>query len=221
MTSPAAGGFDRVTRAYQALEYVAFGRDLERVRFRYLERLHACRHILVLGEGDGRCLAQLVRTAPHARIACVDASPAMLAAAERRLPAEARARVTFTRADLRDLPLPATHVDAIVTHFVLDCFTDAEVTALVGRVVAALAPGGQWLLGDFALPAGGWPRLRARVWLAGLYAFFRWRTGLSVRQLPDSEAALRRAGLVLTDATTFQAGLLRSTVYRLRPFTGD
>jgi ubiquinone/menaquinone biosynthesis C-methylase UbiE len=91
-----AANFDRLARIYRALEFVAFGRDLERARYCFLDQLASCRDILVLGEGDGRCLARLVHVAPAARIHCVDASAAMLACAARRLTDPAtRARVQF------------------------------------------------------------------------------------------------------------------------------
>ncbi len=82
---PAAANFDRLARIYRALEFLAFGGALERARFCFLDRLGGCDDILVLGEGDGRCLERLVGLAPHARIRCVDSSPAMLAVAAARV----------------------------------------------------------------------------------------------------------------------------------------
>ena len=88
-------GFDRLARVYRALEFIAFGRDLERARFEYLGRLSGCRDILLLGEGDGRCAARLAQIAPDAAILCVDSSPGMIARASRRVTGRAAARVTF------------------------------------------------------------------------------------------------------------------------------
>ena len=94
------GTFDRLAGIYRGLERLAFGRDLERARFCWLERLSACRSMLILGEGDGRCLERLVRVAPVAHIHCVDASAAMLTRAARRIAGtEAESRVRFEQAD--------------------------------------------------------------------------------------------------------------------------
>ena len=84
VTTPAAN-FDPLARLYRALEYLAFGGDLERARFCLLDHLAGRRSILILGEGDGRCLARLLPLAPEARIHCLDASPAMLARAGARI----------------------------------------------------------------------------------------------------------------------------------------
>ena len=131
-----AVNFDRLARIYRGLEFVAFGRDLERARFEFLARVAAARSILILGEGDGRCLARLVAAAPRARIHCVDSSPAMLARAAARLdnPAD-RQRVTFECADVLKLDFPRAAFDAAITFFFLDCFA-ADVAAEVVRKIA-------------------------------------------------------------------------------------
>jgi len=214
MSAPPAN-FDPLARGYRALEFLAFGRALERARFCWLDRLAGCRDLLVLGEGDGRCLARLVQAAPAARIHCIDASAAMLTRAEAQLAGTAaRARVTFERADIFSVSLPPARYDAVTTLFFLDCFTRNQVAAIVDRVGPSLRPDARWLFVDFALPPGGVDRLRARAWLALLYAFFRWQTGLAVRALPPSEEILRDAGFRREVAQDFQHGLVRSALFR-------
>jgi len=205
--------FDRLAGIYRALEYLAFGRYLEHARFCFLERLSACRHILVLGEGDGRCLAQLIRVAPDARIDCLDLSPAMLALAAARLPPEARERVTFRCADLLSIEFPPARYDAVVTLFFLDCFTPDQAADIVRRVTTSLQPGACWLWTDFALPPCGLARLRAQAWLAVLYAFFHWQTGLSAQMLPPAEDLIAATGFVRGELREFQHGLVRSAVF--------
>ncbi len=207
-----AANFDRLARWYRALEYLALGRTLETARFHFLDRLAGCRRILVFGEGDGRCLARLVTLAPAAHITCIDASPAMLDRAARRLSGPDRARVTLPAADARAVSLPAGEFDAVLTLFFLDCFTDAEVRGLVARIDPALAPGAVWLHADFMLPTAGPARWRSQIWLAGLYAFFRVATGISARRLPDMDAALAAAGFVVAEERILQRGLVRSVL---------
>jgi ubiquinone/menaquinone biosynthesis C-methylase UbiE len=199
------------------LEFVALGGSLERARFVWLDALAGATSVLVLGEGDGRCLARLVRIAPAARIHCVDASRAMLATAGARLASsDHSAHVRFTHADARDLAFAPGTYDAIVTLFFLDCFTAGELEHLVPRLAGALRPGGHWLYADFAEPAGRLARWRARTWLAVLYAFFRWQTGLRVRRLPPAERLLERNGLVPRRSRDFQGGMLRSVLFERR-----
>jgi SAM-dependent methyltransferase len=218
-TEGAADGadFDSVAGIYRFLEYAAFGRALETARYRYLDRLAACRDILIIGEGDGRVLQRILTLAPGASVRCIDSSAAMLARAEGRLDPAERGRVTFERTDARTASVAPSSYDAILTMFVLDCFPANEVARLVERLASGLRANGLWLFADFSIPEHGWPRLRARLWVAFLYAFFRWRTGLAVRELPPSDEILRAAGLSLRESTTLQRGLLTTAVYGRRP----
>ena len=148
--SAAAANFDSVARAYRALEHLALGGDLERTRFSLLDRLAGRRSILILGEGDGRCLARLLPLVPGARIHCLDASPAMLALARARIAGTTDAhRVTLECADVLTYAFPPARYDAVITLFLLDCFEPAQAADLVTRIQAALQPGAGWLFADF------------------------------------------------------------------------
>jgi cyclopropane fatty-acyl-phospholipid synthase-like methyltransferase len=208
------GSFDGLAYAYVWLEHLAFGRDLESARFCHLDQLQGCHRVLVLGEGDGRFLAKLVKRFPKMRIECMDASSAMLARAEGRLSAEDRARVNFRQEDALLAEFGKDNYDAVVTLFFLDCFSAGEVAGLIDRIQVALRDDARWLWADFALPQRGWRRWRAQMWLHGLYFFFRTQTALTARQLPPSEELLRASGFVLSAEKSFQAGLLRSAVWK-------
>jgi cyclopropane fatty-acyl-phospholipid synthase-like methyltransferase len=207
------GSFDGLASAYVWLERLAFGRDLESARFCHLDHLRSCQRVLVLGEGDGRFLAQLLQRFPNVRVECVDASGAMLAKAKTRLNKEQSARVNFCQVDALSANLGTGVYDAVVTLFFLDCFTAEEVAGLVDRVQIALRDDARWIWADFALPQRGWRSWRAQIWLRVLYFFFRNQTSLTARQLPPTERLLRAAGLELRAEVSLQAGLIRSTVW--------
>jgi ubiquinone/menaquinone biosynthesis C-methylase UbiE len=208
-------GFDRLAPWYRAVEFLAFGRDLERARFQFLPQIAGAAEILLLGEGDGRCAERLAGLAPRARITCVDSSLGMIHRAQARFAGRpAGERVHFVCADVFAFDPGPRRFDAVVTLFFLDCFAPAEVATLVPRIGSWLAPGAPWLFADFRVPPSGWARLRARAWLAFLYAFFRWETSLRVAALPPSEELLGTHGWSRTECRDFQHGLLRSTVYR-------
>ena len=209
-----AANFDPLVRIYRALEWIAFGGDLERARFTLLDRLADRQSILILGEGDGRCLARLLELAPTARIHCLDASAAMLDRAETRIAGTGtRERVTFERANALEAKFPALTYDAVVTLFFLDCFVTEQVEELIRRITPSLQPRALWLFADFVLPDRGLARVRAQVWLAGLYAFFRWQTGLRTHALPPSEQLIENAGFRRVESRTLQCGLLRTTLF--------
>jgi hypothetical protein len=105
----------------------------------------------------------------------------------------------------------------VATLFLLDCFGAGDVASIVSRVGPGLRPGACWLFADFALPPGAVARARARLWLALLYAFFRWETALAASALPPSEQILEAAGWQRAGSAEFQWGLIRSCVFTRPP----
>ena len=99
-----AGGpvadFDRLARVYRWMEWLSLGPYLSRCRGAFLPRLTDCKHALVLGDGDGRFTARLLRENRGVRVHAVDASRAMLDVLVRRCGADA-GRVSSEQADLR------------------------------------------------------------------------------------------------------------------------
>jgi ubiquinone/menaquinone biosynthesis C-methylase UbiE len=150
-----------------------------------------------LGEGDGRSLAQLLRIAPLADIDVVEISPEMIALAKRR--AGDADRVRFLCDDALKGRWPARYYDAIVTSFLLDCFTEGDARRLIPRLADCLAPGGIWLINEFAIPDNGWRRRHAQLWIRTMYLFFRVTTGLQARQLPPISAIMREEGMRCID----------------------
>ena len=204
---------DPLARWYRWLEYAGFGRALERRREHFLPDLRDVRRALVLGDGDGRFLAAFLRANPTVEVDAVDNSARMLALAERRVGGNS-ARVRFHHADAREWSPPHADYDLIVTHFFLDCFTDAELVPLVARLASGAPDRARWVVSEFRQPAGGFAAWRARCWIGGLYAFFRVMTGLRVRRLPDHGAVLQAHGFERERTVNSDLGLLTSELWR-------
>ncbi len=201
----------RFARWYHAVEYLAFGRGLERARFHFLDRLGNARRILVLGEGDGRALERLLVAAPVAEIEVIEISAAMADLARRRTGDSPM--VCFRVEDARRCEPGPECYDAVVTLFFLDCFDEAGLGEILGRFAPQLVPGGLWLVSDFAIPARGWQRLHAQAWIGVMYRFFGVVSGLQVRELPMIDRAFAEAGFRLDDARVTRAGLIQAAVW--------
>lgn len=204
MTTP---NFNRVARVYRWAEYLTLGPLLQRTRTHFLPQLSGCRSALVLGDGDGRFVAELLRQNPALNATAVDGSAAMLAMLRARC-AFASDRLTTVEADVRNVPLPETEL--IVTHFFLDCLTQEEVDALASRLAHS---GAVWVVSDFRVPSGV---LRPFAWLyvRALYFAFRVLTGLEPTRLPDPSKALVAAGFVRVAEEQRLFGLLYSEMWR-------
>jgi SAM-dependent methyltransferase len=205
---------DRIARSYRWLEYAAFGRTLIRARFDYLAYTTTARRVLILGEGDGRFLARLLRRNRQANVTVVESSGRMIELAQSRVPRSDRLRVDFYRLDAFADALPDGPFDLAVSHFFLDVLTPRGAQAVIDKVTARLAPGATWLVSEFQVPPRGIRRQHARLWLAAMYRFFSATTGLGASRLPDYRAALESRGWTEVEHRERRFGLIRSQVWR-------
>jgi ubiquinone/menaquinone biosynthesis C-methylase UbiE len=195
---------DRIARLYRWIEYVTFGRALQRRRVALLPEVADARRVLVLGDGDGRFLEKLVRQNPRAHVDYVELSGRMLELARGRA---GTGRVTYHKADALEIALPERGYDLIVTHFFLDCFDEAGAARLVERVSRAACPRARWLVSEFRRTRWSPPVL------AGLYLFFRITTGLKTRRLIDHHPLLARHGFRMVRSESAWLGLLASELW--------
>jgi ubiquinone/menaquinone biosynthesis C-methylase UbiE len=208
--------FDRVSRIYRTLETIAFGRALQRARIRWLRELSGTTRALIVGEGDGRFVGELLKTYPHLQIDCVEASGRMIELARRRLKEGGAdvAQVRFFQADIFSWS-PRQKYDLIVTHFLLDCFNEAQLEAIVTKLALAAEPDAIWLLADFRIPTTGalatnW----AKLWIRVMYLFFRITAGLQTTTLIDPSPYLCATGFSLTNESLTRCGMIKSQVWR-------
>lgn len=211
-----APNFNHLARLYRWLEYATFGPALSRTRCFFLTQIAqthpALGNALVLGDGDGRFTASLLRANPHIRIDAVDASPAMLEALLHRASHHAF-RVTTHLVDARSFSPPNPPYDLIVTHFFLDCLSTAEVQSLAATLRASSSPNALWLVSEFTVPPTRLGRLIATPLVHLLYRAFGLLTGLEQRTLPDHHSALSQSGFVLLSHQPRLAGLLISELW--------
>jgi SAM-dependent methyltransferase len=214
----AAANFDLVALPYRWMEYATFGRALQRCRCRLLPQVARCRSALLLGDGDGRFLAKLLAANPGMSVDSVDTSAAMLCQLTKRAHAaapDASIRLRTHRVSALSF-VPDRRYDLIVTHFFLDCLTQAEVESLCEQLAPYIERGALWLFSDFNIPPScmRWP---ARAIVRLLYVGFRLLTGLRITALPDHAAALTAVGFNRTVGHTSLQGLLVSELWEYTP----
>lgn len=207
---------DSIAGAYRWLEYLAFGRSLERCRCHYLGAVGRRRHALLLGDGDGRFLSSYLRSNPDGRVDSIDLSPAMLALSRHRAKAVrgAAGRVNFICGDARSAALGMDY-DLIVTQFFLDCLREHEIDAMAKLVRQHTRPQACWLVSEFRIPDGNLARPLGYALIRAMYQFFGLVTGLETRSLPDHRRILVRQGFRLRHQYLCLRGLLVSELWEL------
>jgi len=208
--------FDSLAPHYRWMEWLLAGEKLQRCRIAFVPELPEPGRVLLCGEGNGRCLIELLHAFPKARFTCVDASRRMLDCAKERvrshgLPVET---VEFIHADVLAWSAPSAKFDLLVTHFFLDCFRADQLAEIVSRLATTASPGAHWLLADFREPSSGFARWRARGILRLMYFFFQRATRLPAARLTPPDESLRRSGFVLRERRVFEWGLLHSDLWQ-------
>jgi SAM-dependent methyltransferase len=204
-------GFDRIARPYRWLEYLSFGPLLTRCRNHWLPEIQSQRRALVIGDGDGRFTARLLKENPEVTVDAVDISPAMLTLLRARS-AKAANHLTTHCTDALTFS-PTGHYDLLVTHFFLDCLSTSEVQRLAEAIRPHLASKALWVISDFDIPRTGPSVLPARILIGFLYRAFGLLTGLKTRHLPDYRSALQSAGLRCKSRKAWLAGFLFSELW--------
>jgi trans-aconitate methyltransferase len=202
--------FDRVAPFYGTLERIAFGNALQRARTRWLRAIPKPGKALILGEGNGRFISELLKVHPDIEIDCVDASAVMLGLVNAR--AGSASGVRLMQRDIREWT-PEGPYDLIVTHFVLDCFGTEDVKLVVEKLAGAATSDATWLLADFQVPQTALARLHAKVWLGAMYAFFRVAAGLRTSELVNPTDELSAQGFVCRSRELSRLGMLKSEMW--------
>lgn len=210
--------FDRIAPFYQLLEYLVFGKALQRRRCAFLADIQGCEKVWVLGDGDGRFTASLIMSwqtnRKVRRVRYVDSSRRMISLAKRRLKLmdEPTASVSFCQGDVLDLPLTDTY-DLVVSHFFLDCFCDDQLATLVPKIASRAESQAAWLISEFAIPSQGWRRLAAMAAIACMYFFFRVAADIRPGRLPEYRIYLQKSGLQLAKRQSAFGGFLVSELW--------
>jgi ubiquinone/menaquinone biosynthesis C-methylase UbiE len=207
--------FDTLAPVYRGMEFVTAGGMLQRCRTSFLGETQNCRRALLLGEGPGRFLIELLRANPRIEITCVERSRGMIKQAVRQMRRNGleESRVEFLQRDALAWQPPCEAFDLVATHFFLDCFRRDELELLIAKISRAAAPRARWLFTDFRVPPNGWQRWRARAVLALMYAFFRVVTGLSASRLAPADDLMEAEGFQRKRQRLANFGLVRAELW--------
>jgi len=214
---PTPPSFDLIARPYRWLEYLTLGRSLERCRLHFLPNLLQQKRALILGDGDGRFLAELLTQNTHLCADAVDTSATMLQLLRQRCEAlapDAPQRLTTHQTSALTFP-PDGPYDLVVTHFFLDCLTQPDLESLINHLAPTLSPEAFWLVSDFHIPSGPM-RLPAKIIIRSLYLAFRILTNLRTTALPDHASPLQLAGLTRITHQHRLAGLLVTELWAVQ-----
>lgn len=206
--------FNTLAPYYYGMELILAGHVLQHCRTSFLAETLNSSRALLLGEGPGLFMVELLRANKRVEVTCVESSSRMIEEARGRLSESALARVRFVQTDALTWQPPRNEFDLVVTNFFLDCFRPEELAALVSKIATSATADARWLLSDFREPESGWRRWRGRVVLALMYGFFRRATALSASRLTPPDEFLAEGGFRLASRRLANYGLAHSDLWQ-------
>ena len=184
--------YDLVARIYPALERAAFGRALDQARTAFFEPVVSSNRLLLIGEGNGRFLADCLQHKVGGSITVVDSSRKMLSLLQSRVKCiERRTALELIHADFRKWQGAEQPFDAIVTHFFLDLFRPDSQRTVMEKMAVVSQPETIWVNVDFR------PILRSACnrWIDWLqYRFDSLLSGVEADRHYDPAHLIRAAG---------------------------
>jgi ubiquinone/menaquinone biosynthesis C-methylase UbiE len=196
--------FDLIARFYPLLEQIVFGSTLNLARRFFIPRVTEGNKILLIGEGNGRFLFEMVKQTSSASVTVVDSSARMLASAARRIATvDCCSRIELIHADILEWRAPAAHFDRIVTHFFLDLFPPYRIRRVVEKISHLATEDSLWINVDFTSKNQG---LGQKLLMWAQYRFFRISAGIEASRLFDSRPYIRQAGWEISAERSLDSG---------------
>jgi ubiquinone/menaquinone biosynthesis C-methylase UbiE len=202
--------FDLVASFYPLLERAVFGSKLSRARRSFISRVTEGRKILLIGEGNGRFLCEVVKQTSSASITVVDSSTRMLAAASRRIATiDSSSRVELVHANILEWRSAPGGYDRIVTHFVLDLFPPDRICRLIENISQLAMGDCLWINVDFTSESQSLPQ-RFLMWAQ--YRFFRIFARIEASRLFDAGTLIRDANWEILETRLLDSGLISASL---------
>lgn len=199
-------GYDRLAPVYDRLAVIFVGKQIQQAQLKWLPYLKDRKKLLILGGGTGWMLPFIFQINPNLIIHYVDASAKMIAKAEQNAKGVLIQFIKGTEADI-----PDRDYDAVLTHFYLDLFSDAQLPNLIAGLKMHVCDNALWLVTDFETHT-----MLQRVKVGLMYLFFRMTTGLKTQALPKWFNTLTNSGCITLKSYCTQQKFIRSVVFRVK-----
>jgi len=194
--------FNAIAPFYDAIKKLVFQNSINKATEHFISSLPPVASILIIGGGTG---ALLKHFNPKQQITYLEASAKMIEIAKER---EYHCKVHFIKADLRN-HVWETQFDAIISPFILDCFSEEALTSILSGLNDQLKIDGLWLHADF-YPQNAFQGSLVKL----MYFFFRLTAKLSVSSIPDFDLCFKELPLSLEKKLLLRSGFIQSRLYR-------
>ncbi|GGH20674.1 class I SAM-dependent methyltransferase [Mucilaginibacter phyllosphaerae] len=203
--------YDNSASFYDRLSRLVYGKALINAQVYSLPYIPQNSGILIVGGGTGWLLEEITRLYPSGlNITYVEISANMMALSRKRN--TGGNKVTYIHSAIEKAAV-RQGFDVVITPFLFDNFTEANLPTLFGHIHQCLKPGGLWLNTDFRLTGKWWQY----VLLKSMLLFFKVLCGVESWRLPDVEKQFALHKYQILEEKSFFGDFVMSKVYK-KPF---
>lgn len=202
---------------YDLLASMVFGSHLQKAQTAYLHHVTPQSSLLIIGGGSGWILKEILKRSSPSSIFYLETSAAMLELARKewgKIDKKVRGKtaIRFVHGSEEDIPAESKF-DAVLTFFLLDCYTTPEAGLLMKKLKNHLRAEGLWLFADFRIDMNSFNRFWQKLFINIMYLFFGLSCGLKNRSLPDLQQLFSDHALQMTENSYFFSGFIQSSIY--------
>ncbi len=195
--------FDLVTKFYDRLAILVFGKTWLRIQAEPAEKLDQHRHILIVGGGTGAILPHL---SDQCEVTYVELSKKMIQKAKRRKYPD---KTNFIHADFLTWNTALTY-EAILMPFFLDCFDEQGLEKAILKASSLLKLQGELHVVDFQHST-----LAKNILIKIMYLFFGLASGIRGKRLLNMNQELINLGFRLDSKIFYLKGWVFFASYQL------
>ncbi len=203
-----AANYNNSAWFYDSLARLVYGKTLVNAQVYLLKHIPENAKVLIVGGGTGWILDYLAHIHPSGlQITYVEIAPNMMALSKKRN--ISNNQVTFINDAIENIDLP-TDFDIALTPFLLDNFTDENLTKVFNSIAVLLKPNTLWLNTSFQLTGKWWQQIM----LKAMFIFFKLTCGIEASKLPGIDKCFDEKHFKLVEQQSFFGEFIGARIYQ-------
>jgi len=203
-----AANYNNSAWFYDVLARLVYGKVLVNAQVYLLKHIPANAKVLIVGGGTGWILEELTKIHPtELKITYVEIAPNMMALSQKRN--IGNNQVIFINDAIENVDL-LSDFDIALTPFLLDNFTDQNLTTIFNSIAHLLKPGALWLNTSFQLTGKWWQALMLKT----MFIFFKLTCGIEASKLPAIDKCFEEGNFKLVEQQSFFGDFIGAKVYK-------
>jgi ubiquinone/menaquinone biosynthesis C-methylase UbiE len=202
-----AANYNNSAWFYDSLARLVYGKALVNAQVYLLKHIPGNTKVLIVGGGTGWILDELVRIhLSGLQITYVEIAPNMMVQSKKRN--VGNNHVTFINDAIENADL-LTDFDIALTPFLLDNFTDKNLTKVFNSIAVLLKPDALWLNTSFQLTGKWWQQAL----LKSMFIFFKVICNIEASKLPRIDKCFEKKHFKLVEQQSFFGDFIGARVY--------